>query len=112
MNATWLETQLVAYLSLRETLGVQMRAEKILLPDFVAFVQAQGTLIRSVRNSPSSGPVRHPRHAARAGPRGASAWHEGFSSISAHLRQTLMSQSQACCHADGVPHPTCLRQPR
>lgn len=43
MNATWLETQLVAYLSLCEALGFQMRAEKILLPDFVAFVQAQGT---------------------------------------------------------------------
>ena len=42
MNAAFLETQLVAYLSLREALGFQMRAEKILLPDFVAFVQAQG----------------------------------------------------------------------
>ena len=42
MNAAFLETQLVAYLSLREALGFQMRAEKILLPDFVAFVKAQG----------------------------------------------------------------------
>jgi integrase len=42
-HATWLEPQLVAYLSLREALGFQMRAEKIRLPDFVAFVQAQGT---------------------------------------------------------------------
>jgi integrase len=42
MNAAFLDTQLVAYLSLREALGFQMRAEKILLPDSVAFVQAQG----------------------------------------------------------------------
>jgi integrase/recombinase XerD len=41
MNADMLDTQLVAYLSLREALGFQMRAEKILLPEFVAFVQAQ-----------------------------------------------------------------------
>ncbi len=41
MNAHFLETQLTAYLSVREALGFQMRAEKILLPEFVAFVQAQ-----------------------------------------------------------------------
>jgi site-specific recombinase XerD len=41
MNADFVETQLVAYLSLREALGFQMRAEKILLPEFVAFVKAQ-----------------------------------------------------------------------
>lgn len=41
MNAHFLEIQLTAYLSLREALGFQMRAEKILLPEFVAFVQAQ-----------------------------------------------------------------------
>jgi integrase/recombinase XerD len=41
MNADMLDTQLVAYLSLREALGFQMRAEKILLPEFVACVQAQ-----------------------------------------------------------------------
>ena len=39
MNAEFVETQLVAYLSLREALGFQMRAEKILLPEFVAFVK-------------------------------------------------------------------------
>jgi len=38
MNAHFLEIQLTAYLSLREALGFQMRAEKILLPEFVAFV--------------------------------------------------------------------------
>lgn len=41
MNADFLEAQLVAYLSLREALGFQMRAEKLLLPEFVAFIQAQ-----------------------------------------------------------------------
>jgi len=41
MNADFLQTQLVAYLSLREALGFQMRAEKILLPEFVAYVQAR-----------------------------------------------------------------------
>ena len=39
---TDIDTQLVAYMSLREALGFQMRAEKILLPEFVAFVKAQG----------------------------------------------------------------------
>ena len=41
MNADFLDTQLGAYLSLREALGFQMRAEKLLLPKFVAFVKAQ-----------------------------------------------------------------------
>jgi integrase/recombinase XerD len=40
MNADLLETQLVAYLSLREALGFQTRAEKILLPEFVTYVKA------------------------------------------------------------------------
>jgi integrase/recombinase XerD len=42
MNANLIDTQLVAYLSLREALGFQMRAERILLPEFVVFVNAQG----------------------------------------------------------------------
>jgi len=41
MTADFLETQLVAYLSLREALGFHIRAEKLLLPEFVAFVKAQ-----------------------------------------------------------------------
>jgi len=41
MHTDGLETHLVAYLSLREALGFQMRAEKIILPEFVAYVQAQ-----------------------------------------------------------------------
>ena len=36
-----LDTPLVAYLSLREALGCQMQAEKRLLPELVASVQAQ-----------------------------------------------------------------------
>jgi integrase/recombinase XerD len=48
MNADFLDTQLVAYLSLREALGFQMRAEKIILPEFVAYVKAQ----------PNSRPIR------------------------------------------------------
>lgn len=41
INADFLDTQLTAYLSLREALGFQLCAEKILLPEFVAFIQAQ-----------------------------------------------------------------------
>jgi hypothetical protein len=48
MHTDIVDTQLVAYLSLREALGFQMRAEKIILPEFVAYVKAQ----------PNSGPIR------------------------------------------------------
>jgi len=41
MNADFLDTQLVAFLSLRQALGFQMQAEKVLLPEFVAFVKIQ-----------------------------------------------------------------------
>jgi integrase len=41
MNADFLDTQLVAYLSGRQALGFQMQAEKVLLPEFVAFVNIQ-----------------------------------------------------------------------
>jgi hypothetical protein len=41
MNADVLDTQLVAYMGLREALGFQMRAEQRILPEFVAFVKAQ-----------------------------------------------------------------------
>jgi integrase len=41
MNADGLDTQLVAYLSLRQALGFQMRAKKIILAEFVAYVNAQ-----------------------------------------------------------------------
>ncbi len=37
----FLDTQLTAYLSLRDALGFQVGAEKTLLPEFVAFIQAQ-----------------------------------------------------------------------
>jgi len=39
MNADFLDTQLVAYLSVRQALGFQMQAERVLLPEFVAFVK-------------------------------------------------------------------------
>ena len=41
MNADLLDTQLIAYVGLREALGFQTRAEKLLLLEFVAFVKAQ-----------------------------------------------------------------------
>ena len=41
MTTDVLETHLVAYLSLREALGFQMHAEKRILPEFVAYVNAQ-----------------------------------------------------------------------
>ena len=43
MNEDLLDTQLRAYLSLREALGYQLRAERIILATFVAFVKAQAT---------------------------------------------------------------------
>lgn len=48
MNADFLDTQLVAYLSLRQALGFQMQAEKVLLPELIAFVKTQA----------HSGPIR------------------------------------------------------
>jgi integrase/recombinase XerD len=48
MSTDVVETHMVAYLSLREALGFQIRAEKLLLPEFVAFVQAHG----------NTGPIR------------------------------------------------------
>ena len=41
MNADFLDSQLVAYLSLRQALGFQMQAERVLLPKFVAFAKTQ-----------------------------------------------------------------------
>jgi integrase len=41
MNADGLDTQLVAYLSLRQALGFQMQAEKSILSEFVAYVKSQ-----------------------------------------------------------------------
>ena len=48
MHTDFLDTQLATSLSLREALGFHMRAEKLLLPEFVAFLHAQGI----------SGPIR------------------------------------------------------
>lgn len=41
MHTDFLDTQFAAYLGLREALGFQMHAAKLLLPEFVAFLQAQ-----------------------------------------------------------------------
>ena len=41
MNADFLDTQLRAYVDLREALGFQTRAEKLILLEFVTFVKAQ-----------------------------------------------------------------------
>lgn len=48
MNADVLDTPLVTYLCLREARGFQMRAEKIILPEFVAYVKSQ----------PNNSPIR------------------------------------------------------
>jgi len=48
MTADFLAAQLVAYLSRREALGFHMRAATLLLPEFVACMQAQ----------PLTGPIR------------------------------------------------------
>src|SRR4029434_1308571 len=42
MSPSVLHVQLDAYLSIREALGVQMRAERTLLRDFVNFVESHG----------------------------------------------------------------------
>ena len=41
MNDGFLDAQLAAYPSLREAFGFEVRAKKILLPEFIAFIQAQ-----------------------------------------------------------------------
>ena len=71
MTADMLDTHLLAYLSLREALGFQMRAEKILLPEFVAYVstrqdpypiRAQHALEWACQASAYSTDVCHPVH--------------------------------------------------
>jgi hypothetical protein len=42
MSPSVLHVQLDAYLSIREALGFQMRAERTLLRDFVNFVESHG----------------------------------------------------------------------
>ncbi len=41
MNAGFLDTQLTAYLGLRTALGFQLHAARLLLPEFVAYLQAR-----------------------------------------------------------------------
>ena len=109
MHTDFLDTQLAAYLSVREALGFQMRAE-LLLPEFVAFLHAQGI----------TGPIRARlalewacQASAHRGPGGAalaSVSHGGFSPTSRPPHQTPKCQTQVCYRAHGGPNRTSLRR--
>jgi integrase/recombinase XerD len=101
MNADFVETQLVAYMSLREALGFQMHAEKVLLPEFVAFVKAQG----------STGPIRTEialawacQGAAHRGPSGAAR--------RLSIARGFLLYLQASAPQTEVPAPGLLPAPR
>jgi len=97
MNADFIETHLVAYVSLREALGFQMRAEKVLLPEFVAFVKAHGSTEPIRTEIALEWACRRPRTGGQAVLRGASVSHGGFSSISRPPHQTPRCQPRDCC---------------
>ena len=60
-----------AYLSVRQALGFQMRAERTLLRDFVGFVESHGTAALFGRSWPWTGPVhRQPSGAMEEPPNG------------------------------------------
>jgi integrase/recombinase XerD len=101
INADFLETQLGAYLSLREALGFQMRAEKILLPEFVAYVKAQE----------STGPIRAQRALEWACQASA---HRGPSGTARRLSMArgFMSYLKASEPDTDVPAPGLLPTPR
>jgi integrase len=101
MNADFLEAQLVAYLSLREALGFQMRAEKLLLPEFVAFIQAQQL----------TGPIR--AHLALEWACQASA-RRGASGAAQRLSiaRRFLAYLQASAPDTEVPGPSLLPTPR
>jgi integrase len=101
MNADFLDTQLVAYLNLREALGFQMRAEKIILPEFVAYVKAQE----------STGPIRTQialewacQASAHRGPSGAAR--------RLSMARGFMSYLKASVPDTDVPAPGLLPTPR
>jgi integrase/recombinase XerD len=101
MNTDFLETQLVAYLSLRQALGFQMRAEQVLLPEFVAFLQAQEL----------TGPIRAQlalewasQTSARRGVAGASK--------RLTIARRFLAYLQASAPDTEVPAPTLLPTPR
>lgn len=101
MTADLIDTHLLAYLSLREALGFQMHAEKILLPEFVAYVHAQ----------PDPYPLRA-HHAlawacqasAHRGPRGAAR--------RLSIARGFLRYLQAVIPATEVPAPGLLPTPR
>jgi integrase len=101
MSADVLDTHLVAYLSLREALGFQMRAEKLLLPEFVAFIHAQGI----------TGPIR--AHLALEWACQGSA-HRGASGATQRLSiaRGFLTYLQASMPATEVPDHGLLPRPR
>jgi integrase/recombinase XerD len=101
MHAAFLDTQLVAYLSLREALGFQRRAEKILLPDFVACVQGQGI----------TGPIRAQLAFEWACQTSASRGPSGAARRLSMARGVLLYRRASAPDTD-VPHPGWLPSPR
>lgn len=101
MHADFLDTQLLAYLSLREALGFQMRAEKIILSEFVACVKAQE----------STGPIRTQmvlewacQTSAHRGPHGAAR--------RLSMARRFLLYLQASAPDTDVPGPGLLPSPR
>jgi len=101
MTADLFDTHLVAYLSLREALGFQMQAEKILLPEFVAYVHAQ--------QDPAPIRAQHAlewacQETAHRGPRGAAR--------RLRIARGFLRDLQAAMPATEVPAPGLLPTPR
>jgi hypothetical protein len=68
MSDSALHLHLDAYLSVREALGFQMRAERTLLRDFVHFSRPALPLAPSVPSAPWTGPVPRQPGGGRAEP--------------------------------------------
>ena len=101
MPTDFLDTQLAAYLSLREALGFHLRAEQLLLPEFVAFLHVQGI----------TGPIRAQlalewacQASARRGPGGAARRLSIARGFLAYLRASAPETE--------VPDPSLLPSPR
>jgi integrase len=101
MQSDVLTSQLVAYLSLREALGFQMRAEKILLPEFVAFINAQDRP-GPIRAQQALDWARQP--SARRGPAGAAR--------RLSIARRFLTYLQASVPDTEVPDWTLLPSPR
>ena len=101
MNADFLDTQLLTFLSLREALGFQIRAERIILSEFVTFVKVQA----------STGAIRTPmvlewacQESARRGPNGAAR--------RLSIVRRFLLYLQASAPDTDVPGPSLLPSPR